>query len=367
MDAVAEDGAQLAADLLVEEACDEGVEPGAGGRLDGQAVLAAEAAPAHFDGPVEEVADELGLLGEAVLQLRVDHFIDARHGHEDRGADLAEVGLQVRDGAVEGGGVAQTEREVVGGRAFEGVRERQEREEGLVTARLQVLEHALDVRDDVAVREHHALGVARGARGVDERGEVGGLGSLLGQLARFAELEEGLLGHDGNRRLQIVAVLVVGDDDEADLGRLGGLADLLPLEELVGHEDLGTGVVQDEGGGLRRVDGVQRHRHERVRERGEVEEDRFGAVGQEHRHAVAANEFGARREGMAPGVDLIVDVLEGEILPGLGRIVVDLVGNVVGPDGQVMRQEFGKRRKDVKRLDAFKAVVRKVLGIGAHC
>lgn len=70
---------------------------------------------------------------------------------------------------------------------------------------------------------------------------------------------------------------------------------------------------------------------------------------------------------MAPGVDLIVDVLEGEILPGLGRIVVDLVGNVVGPDGQVMRQEFGKRRKDVKRLDAFKAVVRKVLGIGAHC
>jgi len=34
---------------------------------------------------------------------------------------------------------------------------------------------------------------------------------------------------------------------------------------------------------------------------------------------------------MAPGVDLIVDVLEGEILPGLGRIVVDLVGNVVGP------------------------------------
>ena len=106
VDAVAEDGAQLAADLLVEEACDEGVEPGAGGRLDGQAVLAAEAAPAHFDGPVEEVADELGLLGEAVLQLRVDHFIDARHGHEDRGADLAEVGLQVRDGAVEGGGVA---------------------------------------------------------------------------------------------------------------------------------------------------------------------------------------------------------------------------------------------------------------------
>ena len=66
---------------------------------------------------------------------------------------------------------------------------------------------------------------------------------------------------------------------------------------------------------------------------------------------------------MAPGVDLIVDVLEGEILPGLGRIVVDLVGNVVGPDGQVMRQEFGKRRKDVKRLDAFKAVVRKVLGL----
>ena len=123
MDAVAEDGAQLAADLLVEEACDEGGSSQA--REDdstGRPFSRQKAAPAHFDGPVEEVADELGLLGEAVLQLRVDHFIDARHGHEDRGADLAEVGLQVRDGAVEGGGVAQTEREVVGGRAFEGVR-----------------------------------------------------------------------------------------------------------------------------------------------------------------------------------------------------------------------------------------------------
>lgn len=66
-------------------------------------------------------------------------------------------------------------------------------------------------------------------------------------------------------------------------------------------------------------------------------------------------------------MNLVVDVLEGEILPGLGRIVVDLVGNVVGPDGQVVRQEFGKRREDVERLDAFKAFVRGVLGIGAHC
>ena len=100
-----------------------------------------------------------------------------------------------------------------------------------------------------------------------------------------------------------------------------------------------------------------------VSRRGGVEEDRFGAVWQEHRHAVAANELGARREGILapPHADLIVDVLEGEILPGLGRIVVDLVGNVVGPDGQVMRRGSGAS-KDVKRLDAFKAVVRKVLG-----
>lgn len=76
-----------------------------------------------------------------------------------------------------------------------------------MAARLKILEHALNVRDDVAVREHHALGVAGGARGVDERGKVGGLRSVLGKLARFAELEEGLRGHDRNRGFEVVATL----------------------------------------------------------------------------------------------------------------------------------------------------------------
>ena len=336
------------AQKMVEEARDERVKDRREGTLARDAVFRAEAAPADIDGPVEEEAHEARLLGESVAKLRVDHFVDARHRKEHRRSDDLEVFRQVRDRAVEGEGIAQAQGQVVGGRTLEGVRERKEREELFLVVGQNVGERAAKVRENVAVREHHALGVAGRARRVDEGGEVVGFGTHRQILHVVAEREEGRELHHGNGRGGIVLDFVVRDDDEPQVGRFAGLADELPLEELVRHEHLRARIAQDEARGLRSVDCVKRHGNERVGEHRLVKADGFVAVGQEHRAAVAAFKEREGGEGLSPGEDVLEGFLEALFEPSLRLLVVELVGDGVGTLVEVVRQEFRERGKDVE-------------------
>ena len=92
------------------------------------------------------------------------------------GPYFAQVVLDLRGVAGEGHGASVGERVVVRDGALERVREGQEREEDVLLVKVVALVDLLDVGDDVAVRDHHALGAARGARGVDEAREVVGAG-----------------------------------------------------------------------------------------------------------------------------------------------------------------------------------------------
>lgn len=104
----------------------------------------------------------------------MDFFVDARHGAHERGLDFAQVVLNLAALRAKAMGAAVGERIVVRNGSLEGVREGQEREEHVFFVEFEALVDLLDVRDDVAVRDHHAFGPSRGARGVDEARKVVG-------------------------------------------------------------------------------------------------------------------------------------------------------------------------------------------------
>ena len=155
---------------------------------------------------------------------------------------------------------ARVHHHVVARHPLEDVRQRKEREAFVVGVHAEGLDRAHGVRGEVAVGEHDALGVAGGARGVDDRGQVVGprpqrvippRGPAHGLLpAEMHQLADG----DDIRRIQVV----VEPDDVAEARQVGAdLADLLELPGVRHAEDRDPRVAQQEldlPGGKRRVD-----------------------------------------------------------------------------------------------------------------
>ena len=162
-------------------------------------------------------------------------------------------------------------------------------------------------------------------------------------------------------RLGVVSVFIVGDDDELKLQIGGCIADLAPLELLIRDEHRCARVAKNIGRRAGRVDRVQRHRHERIGEHGLVEIDRFHAVGEQHRHAVAARES-EPGPSVTPALDLFADKAERIIPPGFGLGVPSLVGDGIGALFKMVRQELGQRGEHVERLDVFAAAVIEIVG-----
>lgn len=106
---------------------------------------------------------------------------------------------------------------------------------------------------------------------------------------------------------------------------------------------------------------MQRHRHERIGKRCLVEVNRFEAVGQEHRNAVAARKAKPRK-GMAPAFDLQADRAEGIVLPCLFLGVPSFIGRVVGPFLQVVREKLWQGGEHIERFNAFASAVLKIFG-----
>ncbi len=102
-------------------------------------------------------------------------LVEPRHRRHDGRAHLEHVGGQDLDLLGEIDLRAERDREEHAAGVLVGMRQRQERQEHLVAEpdRLQQLHRAVAVGEDVAVRRHHALGQAAGARGVDEAGDIG--------------------------------------------------------------------------------------------------------------------------------------------------------------------------------------------------
>jgi len=86
----------------------------------------------------------------------------------------------------------------------------QERDAGVGAAEAEFRSGVVDVGGDVAVGEHDAFGIAGGARGVDEGGEIAG----LDRPCDLVEVEVGLCIGDQRRELPGAgSVFLVHDDD----------------------------------------------------------------------------------------------------------------------------------------------------------
>ena len=130
---------------------------------------------------------------------------------------------------------------------------RQEREAPIVVVEGQHALHGVDVGDQVPVREDDALGVTRGARGVDQASHVLRVRVNRGARRLRAGLAEARVRHRIRLREREA-------DHELDRRRL--LLQLLALlEDLVrrGDDRRGLAVVADEGPLLRELGLVHRH------------------------------------------------------------------------------------------------------------
>ncbi len=249
-----------------------------------------------------------------VLQLRlyggVQALVDARHGNDRRGPHRPEVLREVRDGAREGHLRPRHHREVVAHRALEHVRQRQEREEHVTGEDVDAAQARKDVLQHVLVREHHALGTARGARGIDDRGQRAPVDGHRGPDGRLLGEPVGERAHD---RIAGQVDLPHGNDAD-DAGQ--GCAHLgKPRQVLLAlhHQQPRTGIVQAVGDVVRPVVDVDGHRDQALREGALVEPDPLLAVAQHDGHALSRGELLGREacahpadhpRGLRPGVGL---------------------------------------------------------------
>ena len=190
------------------------------------------------------------------------------HARQERGAHAREVpsdGVE-RLGKDHGDARQQVD---VGDRPLERVAEREERQRHVLLGQLQHVRAGLDVRDEIGVRQHDALGLARRARGVDDRRElVGPHGARavaelparppLARQACMTTFGNGLERHD---RRTVARRPAVHQDDGLERRQL--VPDVLDLLELQPRRDdrrLRARVVQDVTRLRRRERRVNRHR-----------------------------------------------------------------------------------------------------------
>ena len=286
---------------------------------------------------------------ELFEQLGVNAFVNAGHGHQHGGAHRFQVFGQQRHRACIGHAAARSNRQVIATRALKRVRQRQERQEHVVHRGCDALKHRLHVADHVAVREHHALGLAGGARGVDEGGQVLGAGWRGGrQLSGAGRAGQPLRQRANGRAVGsggtgVDLAIVVHDDHRAQCRKRRAYGpDVLPVLGLAHDEHGGFAVGQDVGNAAWVVDGVQGHRHAACGQRGLVCTHGVQAVGQQDGHAGGSGQLRGNH-GLRPLRHTLCGLLPGQVDPVMRGGIKSTVGLCVGGVGNTVGEELGQR------------------------
>ncbi len=315
--APAEDRVQLAVDQLGEELV---LELQAEGRT-ARGVQRTAVGDGRLGRRVEDLALAVGLgLGARRV---VDLLEDARHTEDQRGPEGLELVGQVLDVRH----AAQADRRQYGRhlhQAPEDVRGREEEQHGALAGaeeRAEALHHVAAFGEEVAVGQHAALGAAGGARGVDDRRRVVG----VGEGAALLDLGVGDLRAGGLQRVQRPLL------DLPDLAQLRQpVAQRGHGRAVAGalHDDGdGAGVAEDPldllgGAGLVHGDGDAARGPDR-----EVDQHPLVAGAGDQGDPVAGADAG-RDEALGRGPDLREELGRGHVLP-------PAVGGLAAHDGGV--------------------------------
>ena len=264
-------------------------------------------------------------------------LVDARDGGEEGRADLAHVRHDGVDRLREGGHEAGLEVIPVEG-AREHVGQREEGQGHVLGPDLDGTVERVALADRVPVGQDDALGVTRGARGVDEGRRVL-WGHLFGQAVVVRLV---LTGADLHQALEGDHALALGEGDVRGLGGLGvaGVEDhegldrvelvqhpvaLLPLVEVLHQEVASLAVVEDVGHLVGQVRLVDRDRDSAHAQDPEVRVGPLGAGVREDRRGLSRlePELAQAEADLARSLEV---VLPGPIAPGPVDLELDRDG-----------------------------------------
>jgi len=217
----------------------------------------------------------------------------------------------------------------------------QEGQEQVLFVEIRAAAGGMGVEQDVAVTEHHALGLAGGARGIDDGGQLVGLQGMGLQLALEAEQPVG----QGIQARVVGLVIrldgVHGDDAPETFEAVAHLQDLLPLQAALHHHQLHIGLAHDVGDVLGAVVGVQGHGDQAQPQTGLVEHHPFPAVAQHDRHPVAGLEA-LLEHGLLPSAHLGGHLAPGALHPGVLADVKLAIGQRVGGTADPFNEKAGQ-------------------------
>ncbi len=246
-----------------------------------------------------------GRLGERLVDALGEFIEHARHREHQRGALARKVFGKLRNRAGISDLRADRERQVVAASALEHVRKRKQGKEHVVASRqLQALAGG-DVGENVAVREHHALGPARSAGGVANRGEgvvCERRGFELRRLSRKHRFDP------------VAAAARIGCEAENARKRGAHLGQSVRHATALHDEQAGAAILQAPGDVFRIVVHVERHDDQAEPERTLVGRDPVDAVFQAQSNALALREvFGPQKR--LPARRVSGDLARGDIAP----------------------------------------------------
>ena len=195
------------------------------------------------------------------------------------------------------------------------------------------------------MREHDALGAARGARRVDDAREV-----VL--LRAFRQLDDvracGKPLGEASDHAGLVVDLVFGDDHGRQVLKVAACGlDLLPARQLVRDEDLRPAVGKNEGAGARRVDSVQGHGNEAVGQSRLIGAGMVDAVGHQDADAGAALKVHGG-VGSAPLHDADHQLGVAQAVPAFGFLVELSEGLPLAVSLHAVDQKLGERGEVLK-------------------
>ncbi len=220
-------------------------------------------------GPLEQRAPQAAGLLQLDADGGVHLFPDARHTQEHAGSDLAQVFLHGADGLAEVDLRAKIDRDEAGEHLLGHMAQRQIGQVAGALGQGQTIHDARHHTADVAVGDHRALGLAGGARGVDDETDVvQGLARQHGvDQCQLAAGGTGLFdfgeGGDDLPRLRRKAAQALGFHDH-DLAQTRQLVErgeqLVGLLLVFADHDLDVGVAHHVGDFAARAGGVDAHR-----------------------------------------------------------------------------------------------------------